>query len=80
MITFSYIFEKTPNKLIGLKFETQFLSSEFLSIGETEAILAFSGKTHLEILLLIAFVKGSDIIAEASFTNLAGIPSIPVAF
>ena len=48
----SYILEKVFRTLTGLKFET--LSSDCLSIGETDAIFALAGKTPLEILLLIA--------------------------
>ena len=50
----SYISEKVFRALTGPKFETLFLSSHCLSIGETDAIFALSGKTPLEILLFIA--------------------------
>ena len=43
-MTNSYILEKVFRTLTGLKFETWFLSSECLSIGETDAIFALSGK------------------------------------
>ena len=57
-MTDSYILEKVFRKLTGLKFETLFLSSDCLSIGETDAIFALSGKTPLEILLLIVSANG----------------------
>ena len=53
-MTDSYILEKVFRTLTGLKFETLFLSSDCLSIGETDAIFALSGKTPLETLLSIA--------------------------
>ena len=40
--------------LTGLKFETLFLSFDFLSTGKTEATFASSEKTPLEILLFAA--------------------------
>ena len=53
-----YILEKVFRTLTGLKFETLFLSLDCLSIGETDAIFALSGKTPLEILLFIASTHG----------------------
>ena len=53
-----YILEKVIRPITGLKSETSFLSSDCLSIGETDAIFALSGKTPLEILLFIAPANG----------------------
>ena len=44
-MTDSYILEKPFGTLTGLNFESLFLSSDCLSIGETDAIFALSGKT-----------------------------------
>ena len=44
----SHILEKVFRTLTDVKFETIFLSSDYLSIGETDAIFALSGKTALE--------------------------------
>ena len=44
--------------LTSVKFDTLFLSSDCLSIGETDAIFVLSGKTPLEILLFIASANG----------------------
>ena len=57
-MTDSYILEKLFRTLTGLKFETLVLSSDCLSIGETDAIFALSGKTPLEILLFVASANG----------------------
>ena len=57
-MTDSYILEKVFRTLTGLKSETLFLSLDCLSIGETDAIFALSGKTPLEILLFIASANG----------------------
>ena len=57
-MTDPYILQKVFRKLTGLKFETLFLSSDCLSIEETNAIIAWSGKTPLETLLLIASASG----------------------
>ena len=62
------------------KFETLFLSSDYLSIGETDAIFALSGKTPLEILLFIASANGRESTSADILTSLGGILSIPVAF
>ena len=53
-----YILEKVIRTITGLKSETSFLSSDCLSIGETDAIFALSGKTPLEILLFTAPANG----------------------
>ena len=79
-MTNSYILEKVFRTLTGLKFETWFLSSECLSIGETDAIFALSGKTPLEILLFIASANGWESIWSDILTSLGEILSIPVAF
>ena len=57
-MTDSYILEKVFRALTDLKFETLFLSSDCLSLGETDAIFALSGKTPLEILLFITSANG----------------------
>ena len=57
-MTESYIFEKVFRTLTGLKSETLFLSSDCLTIGETDAIFEMSGKTPLEILLFRASANG----------------------
>ena len=57
-MTDSYILEKVFRTLSDLKFETLFLSSDCLSLGETDAIFALSGKTPLEILLFITSANG----------------------
>ena len=66
--------------LIGLKFETLFLSSDCLSIGETDAISEMSGKTPLEILLFRASANGWERTSADILTSLGGILSVPVAF
>ena len=48
-MTDSYILEKLFRALTGEKFEILFLSSNCLSIGETDTIFAFSGKTPLKL-------------------------------
>ena len=53
-----YILEKVIRTITGLKSETSLLSSDCLSIGETDAIFALSGKTPFEILLFIASTNG----------------------
>ena len=57
-MTDSYMLQKMFKTLTVVKFETLFLSSDCLSIGETDAIFALSGKNSLEILLFIAFANG----------------------
>ena len=57
-MTNSYILAKVFRTPTGLKFETLFFSSDCLSIGETDAIFALSGKTPLEILLFTASANG----------------------
>ena len=68
-----YILQKVFRKLTGLKFETLFLSSDCLSIGETDANIAMSGKTPLETLLLIASGNGLESTLADILTSLGGI-------
>ena len=74
------ISENALSTLTSLKFEMLFLLSVPLSIGETAAILAASGKIAIVKLSLIVFVRGSDKIFADSFTSFGGILSTPVAF
>ena len=73
-------FEEQFNKLTGLKFDTVYLSSIFLSIGTTEATFALSGKVNEAILLFMDIHKGFERTSEASLTNLIGSLSVPAAF
>ena len=73
-------FEEQFNKLTGLKFDTVYLSSIFLSIGTTEATFALSGKVNEVILLFMDIHKGFERTSEASLTNLIGSLSVPAAF
>ena len=57
-----------------------YLSSVFLSIGTTVAILALFGKVEVLILLLMAIESSSAKMSDANLTNLLGILSIPGAF
>ena len=57
-MTDSYILGKVFGTRTALKIDTLLVSSDCLSIGETDAIFALSGKTLLEILLLTASAKG----------------------
>ena len=52
-----------------------YLSSVFLSIGTTVAILALFGKVEVLILLLMAIDSGSAKMSDASLTGLLGILS-----
>ena len=79
-MTASNILENTLSTLTGLKFEMLFLLSVPLSIGETAAILAASGKIAIVKLSLIVFVRGSDKIFADSFTSFGGILSTSLAF
>ena len=76
----SSILENTLSTFTGLKFEMLFLLSVPLSIGETAAVLAASGKIPIVKLSLIVFVRGSDKMFADSFTSFGGILSRPVAF
>ena len=73
-------FEEQFNKLTGLKFDTVYLSSIFLSIGTTEATFALSGKVNEVILLFMDIYKGFERTSEASLTNLIGNLSVAAAF
>ena len=66
--------------LTSAKFDTLFLSSDCLSIGETDTIFALSGKTPLEILLFIASANGWESTSADILTSLGGILSVLVAF
>ena len=79
-MTASNILENALSTLTGLMFEMLFLLSVPLSIGETAAILAASGKIPIVKLSLIVFVRGSDKIFADSFTNFGGILSTSVTF
>ena len=57
-----------------------YLSSVFLPIGTTVAILALFGKVEVLILLLMAIESSSAKMSDANLTNLLGILSIPGAF
>ena len=63
-----------------MKLDVIYLSSIFLSIGTTAAILALFGKVEVLILLLMAIDSGSAKMSDASLTSLVGILSIPGAF
>ena len=79
-MTASNILENTLSTLTGLKFEMLFVLLVPLSIGETAAILAASGKIPIVKLSLIVFLRGSDKIFADGFTSFGGILSTPVAF
>ena len=79
-MTASNILENTLGAIIGLWFEKLYLLSVPLSIGETAAVLAASGKIPVVKLSLIVFVRGSDKMFADSFTSFGGILSTPVAF
>ena len=53
--------------------------SPFLKIGLTVAVLAFSENLLLEICLFIIFAIWQSIISAEILTNLAEIPSGPIA-
>lgn len=66
--------------LTDLKLDIAYLSSFFLLIGITLAILALFGKIEVLILWLMAFGSGSAKMSDANLTSLIGILSIPDAF
>ena len=51
-----------------------------MSIRQTDAIFALSGKTPLEILLFIASANGRESTSEDILTSVGGILSVLVAF
>ena len=57
-----------------------YLSSVFLSIGTTVAILALFGKVEVLILLLMVIDSGSAKMSDASLAGSVGILSISGAF
>ena len=59
-------FENQFNKLTGLKFDTVYLLSVFLSIGTTAVTFALSGKVDEVILLFMAIDKGFEKTSEAN--------------
>ena len=79
-MTASNILENTLSTLTGLKFEMLFLFSVPLSISETAAYLAASGKIPIYKLSLIVLVRGSEKMFDDSFMSFGGILSTPVAF
>ena len=72
--------EKLFHILSGLKLDITYLSSVFLSIGTTDAILAIFGKVEVLMLLLMAINSGSAKMSDAILTSLVGILSISGAF
>ena len=80
LTTSSETFQKQSHILTGLKLDITYLSSVFLSIGTTDAILALFGKVKVLILLLMAIDSGSAKMPDANLTSLVGILSIPGAF
>ena len=74
------MFEKPFKKLTGLKLDTVYLLSVFLSMATTVATFSQSGKVDEVILLLVAIDKGFERISEANLTNLIGNLSIRAAF
>ena len=79
-MTDSYILGKVFGTRTALKIDTLLVSSDCLSIGETDAIFALSGKTLLEILLLTASAKGWESTSADILTLLGGFLPVPVAF
>ena len=79
-MTDSYILDKVFSTLTGLNFETLFLLSICLSIGERDAIFALSEKTPLEILLFIASANGWGSTSADILTSLGRVLSVSVAF
>ena len=74
------MFEKPFKKLTGLKLDTVYLLSVFLSMATTVATFSQSGKVDEVILLLVVIDKGFERISEANLTNLIGNLSIRAAF
>ena len=74
------MFEKPFKKLTGLKLDTVYLLSVFLSMATTVATFSQSGKVDEVILLLVVIDKGFERISEANLTNLIGNLSIWAAF
>ena len=66
--------------LTDLKLDVAYLSSFFLLIGITLAILALFGKIEVLILWLMAFGSGSAKMSDANLTKFVAILSIPGAF
>ena len=63
-----------------MKLDITHLSSVFLPICTTDAILALLGKVEVLILLLMAIDSSSAKMSDANLTSLVGILSIPGAF
>ena len=76
----SFILEKVFRTLTVLKFETLSLSSNCLSIGETDGIFPLPGKIPLEIMSFIASANGWENTLADILTKLGGISSVPVDF
>ena len=74
------MFEKPFKKRTGLKLDTVYLLSVFLSMATTVATFSQSGKVDEVILLLVVIDKGFERISEANLTNLIGNLSIRAAF
>ena len=73
---------RISNILTGLKLDSTHLSSVFLLIGTTDAILALFlllGKLEVLILLLMAIGSGSAKVSDANLTGFVVILSIPDA-
>ena len=73
------MFEKPFKKRTGLKLDTVYLLSVFLSMATTVATFSQSGKVDEVILLLVVIDKGFERISEANLTNLIGNLSIRAA-
>ena len=65
------------NLLAGLKLDTVYLLSVFLSIETKVVTFVQSGKVDEVILLLMTIDKGLERTSEANLTNLVGNQSVP---
>ena len=68
------------NILTGLKLGITYLSSVFLSICNTDSILAIFENVEVLIMLLMAIDSGLGKMSDANLTSLVGILSIPGVF
>ena len=73
-------FEKQFNKLTGLKLDTVYLLSVFLSCGTTVSTFPMYRKVNEIILLFMTTDKGFERNPEANLTNLIGNLSMPAPF